>query len=331
MNYKALIVRETKSNQFEKKIELVDESFLHQNEVLIKVAYSGLNYKDALVARGHKGISRNYPTIPGVDVSGIVENDQSGTFKKGDKVLVTGYDLGMNTPGGFAEYVKVPANWIIPLPKELSLKESMIYGTAGVTAALCVYELIEAGISKDKGKILVTGSTGGVGSFAVAILSKLGYDVIASTGKKESHKFLNMLGAKEIIGREDVNDESGRPLLSAKWIGAIDNVGGNTLSTIIASTGQHGAVCSVGLVGNDKLNSTVYPFILRGIKLIGIDSAERQLELKKKVWEHLATDWRPEFLNKMYRIVDLDNVIPEIESILQGNQTGKVLIKVSDV
>ncbi|MDC1068333.1 YhdH/YhfP family quinone oxidoreductase [Candidatus Kapabacteria bacterium] len=326
MTFKALLIEEKSDSTFEKKVRTVSSNILKINDNLIKVHYSSLNYKDALVARGHKGISREYPTIPGVDAIGEIVESKNGSFSRGEIVIVTGHDLGMNTPGGFSEYISVPDNWIIPLPKELSEYETMVYGTAGVTAGICIHEILFNNIKPESGKILVTGATGGVGSMAIAILAKLGYDVIASTGKKESHEFLNKIGAKQIISREEVLADSKRPLNKARWIAAIDNVGGQTLSSIISSTGQHGLVCSIGLVGSDKFSSTVYPFILRGIRLIGIDSAERGLEIKKDIWKHLATDWKPDNLSEMAKTVKLDEIIPEIEKILKGKQMGKIVV-----
>ncbi len=331
--FKALISRENNSldnnkPSFSYDFENVDFNFLKNNEIIIKVHYSALNYKDALVARGHKGIARNYPTIPGVDAAGEVIHSENDNYKVGDKVIVTGHDLGMNTPGGFAEYISVPSSWLVPLPPNLSFKEAMIYGTAGVTAAICVNELIKSDITPDKGKVIVTGATGGVGSMAVGILSKLGYYVIASTGKPEQEDWLKMIGTSEIINRNELEIESNKPLLSSRWLGAIDNVGGKTLENLLKTTGQHGVVCSVGLVSSDTFQTTVYPFILRGIKLIGIDSAERGLEQKLSIWMKLSANWKPKSFHKMYREVNFSDLKNEIELILKGGQIGKVVVKV---
>jgi acrylyl-CoA reductase (NADPH) len=328
-SFAALLVTENSDRSFKREITKRKFSDLPDNDVLIKVHYSALNYKDALSASGHKGISRYFPHTPGVDASGVVESDRSGTFNIGDQIVITGHDLGMNTSGGMAEYISVPATWCVHLPDDLTLKDAMIYGTHGMTAAMSIRELIDVGITPERGKILVTGATGGVGSFAVGILAKLGYEVIASTGKIETHSdYLKKLGASEIIHRDDVLDNSGRPLLSALWVGAIDNVGGHTLTSIINATEQHGAVCIVGLVDNDRVETTVYPFLLRGIKLIGIDSAERSLELKKDLWQHLATDWKPDYFDNMSHTVSLDDIIPEIDKILKGGQVGKVVVDI---
>ncbi|GAB5465506.1 MAG: oxidoreductase [Candidatus Kapaibacteriales bacterium] len=309
-------------------LKTVDKSFFKNNEVQIENHYSSLNYKDALSAKGHTGITRQYPHIPGVDSAGKVISDSSGTYKQAQEVIVTGQDLGMNTYGGFSEFVSVPSEWIVPLPIGLSLKESMMLGTGGITAAICINEIINSGINPDDGKILVTGSTGAVGSTTVAILAKLGYDVICSTGKKESHGFLRSIGASEIISREDVYDESGKPLLKRRWKAAIDTVGGNTLSTIIRSTDHHGVICVVGLVESPELQLNVFPFLQRGVRIIGIDSAERGIELKRRLWRLLATDWKPNCLSKLAREVGLSDLKPEIDTILAGKQVGKVLINI---
>lgn len=328
--FKAIVSRENEDKSFSYGFEEVDFNFLKNNDVLIKVHFTALNYKDALVAKGHKGISRNYPTIPGVDAAGEVVESKDPTFRVGEKVIVTGHDLGMNTPGGFAEYVKVPSDWIVPCPYNLSLKEAMAYGTAGVTAGICVKEIIKADIEPQDGNIIVTGSTGGVGSMAIGILDKLGYNVVAVSGKQDKIDWLKSIGADEVIPREELLVESNKPLLSARWIGAIDNVGGLMLENLIKTTGHHGAICSVGLVSSDKFTSTVYPFILRGLKLIGIDSAERGLEQKLSIWMKLAENWKPLNFSNMYKEVEFDNIIEEIEKIHKGGQIGKVLIKVSD-
>ena len=287
MNYRALIVRETE-NGFTKAVETVDESFLPENEVLIKVEAAGLNYKDALSASGHKGISRNFPHTPGVDAAGKVVDDSTGSFSPGDMVICTSYDLGMNTKGGFAEYIRVPAKWVVKMPAGWTSYQSMVLGTAAYTAALALYKMEMAGQHPGLGPIVVTGATGGVGSMAVNILSKAGYEVWAATGKTSEHSYLKSLGASKILSREDVNDTSSRPLFKPEWAGAIDNVGGTTLSTLIRNCGRNGNVATIGLVDNEKLDLTIYPFILNGVNLLGIDSAETPVDLRQKIWNKLA-------------------------------------------
>lgn len=326
MNYKAFVTEEIGENNFVSSIKNLKIKDLDINDVLIKVEWSSLNYKDGLSARGHKGITRKYPHTAGVDASGVVVRSSDNSYNIGDKVVVTGHDLGMNTNGGFAEYISVPKNWVIPLPKELTLKEAMIYGTAGMTAAQCVNELIKHQITPDRGKILVTGATGGVGSLSVAILGKLGYNVTASTGKIDKIDFIRNIGASEIINRTDVYDTTNKPLLQRKWASAIDVVGGNTLSTIFRSTDYSGIVCVLGLVESAELNTNVYPFLQRGVSLIGIDSAEKPLDLKKFLWDKLSKEWKPDCLDIIYNEVSLLDIAPQIEAILQGKQIGKTIV-----
>ncbi|MFA6570444.1 MAG: YhdH/YhfP family quinone oxidoreductase [Bacteroidota bacterium] len=325
--FQAFVVEEQSDGTFIRNVQTRTTDDLPKGDVLIKVHYSSLNYKDALSANGHKGITRKYPHTPGVDASGIVEHSLTPLFKEGDEVLVTGYDLGMNTAGGFAQYIRVPAEWIVKIPENLTLRKSMFYGTAGFTAGIAISRLQHNGISPEKGKILVTGATGGVGSLAVAMLAKSGYYVVASTGKQEQKEFLMRLGAKEIIGREEVNDKSGKPMLQKRWQGAIDNVGGNTLATIIKSLNTGGVVAVIGLVGSDKLCTTVYPYILRGVSAVGIDSAERPMDERLNIWNRISNEWflqDTEFYTKECNLYTLNQ---ELDLILEGKQTGKVILK----
>jgi len=304
-------------------------SNLKEHGTLIRVHYSSLNYKDALSARGHKGITRKYPHVPGVDASGEIIRTDNPNLRIGDKVLVTGHDMGMNTWGGFAEFINVPSEWLVKLPDTLTTKEAMMIGTGGITSAICIHEIISSGIDKDSGPVLVTGATGAVGSTAIAILAKLGYEVIASTGKVDQTQWLKTLGAEEVIHRSDVYDTTGKPLLPKRWKAAIDTVGGNTLSTVIRSTDHHGVVCVLGLVESPELKINVFPFLQRGIRVIGIDSAERGINIKRTLWEKLASDWKPNNLDLLTREVNLSEIVPEISKILDGKQVGKVLINCS--
>lgn len=323
--YKAYVSKETDQKINVRSIQDLNINDLPDNDVLIKVHYSSLNYKDALSSKGHKGITRNYPHTPGIDASGEVVSDRTGKFKTGEKVIVTGYDLGMNTYGGFGQYIKVPSDWIVPLPSSLSLKEAMIYGTAGFTAGISMFEFENLNITPDKGKILVTGASGGVGSLAVGMLTSAGYNVIASTGKPDTD-FFEALGNPEIISREDVNDDSNRPLLSKRWIGVIETVGGNTLNTTIRSTDHRGVICTMGNVTGDKIDSTVYPFILRGVKLVGIDSASRPMDERLYIWNKIATDWKINNVEKIAKEVTLEELDNEVEKILKGQQKGRVIV-----
>lgn len=324
--FKSLYVTENEG-KFERNIVTRKISELPQGDVLIRVKYSSLNYKDALSANGNKGVTRKYPHTPGIDACGIVEESGSKEFEVGDKVIVTGYDLGMNTSGGFSEYIRVPSDWIVKLPKGLSLKESMYYGTAGFTAALSVYKLIQT-VNTEDGYILVTGGTGGVATIAIKILIKLRYNVVVSTGKVESQKEeLLKLGVIDVIDRSDVDDNSKKPLLRSRWAGVIDTVGGNTLSTAIKTTNYCGAVTTCGNVGGIEFNSSIFPFILKGITLYGIDSVECPMDLRIKIWDLLANEWKSDKLENMVNIVSLEELNEKIDLIIKGNHIGRTVLE----
>ena len=304
---------------------------LPAGDVLIRVAWSSLNFKDALAASGRPGVAKTYPHVPGIDAAGVVVESASSQFKSGDRVIVTGFDQGAGVWGGYAEYVRVPAGWVVPLPPELNLRESMIYGTAGLTAAMSLEALIEQGITPDRGEIVVTGATGGVGSVAVALSSKAGYRVAAVTGKPEAADYLKQLGAHTVLGREEVNDTSNKPLLAARWAGAVDTVGGNTLATIIRSTDRLGCVTASGLVGGIELPLTVMPFILRGVKLVGIDSAQYEIKRRVALWKQMAGPWRPAHLESMVaRTVELEGLDKPVGEILAGKIRGRVLVRIGE-
>jgi acrylyl-CoA reductase (NADPH) len=327
MKFKALIVKET-NGEFIREISTRSVDELPEGDTLIKVRFSSLNYKDALSATGNKGVTRKYPHTPGIDAAGIVEESLSNQFRKGEEVLITGYDLGMNTSGGFAEYVRIPAKWVVKLPGGLSLKESMMLGTAGFTAGLSVYKLQEAGIDRE-GEIVVTGATGGVGSLALGLLSKLGYNVTASTRKKDKDEYLRQLGAKKIINSDELNDKSNKPLLTRKWKGAVDTVGGNILSTVIRSLELGCSVASCGNTLSPEIRMTVYPFILRGVDLLGINSAETPMDLRKIIWQKLAGEWKLDNLEKIITVCSLEKLNDKIDLILEGKITGRVLVDFS--
>ena len=326
ITFKAIRICEVSTGKFEYRIETCSNEILPEGEVLIKVYYSSLNYKDALSASGNKGISRKYPHTPGIDAAGIVEQSFSPAFAPGDEVIVTGYDLGMNTPGGFGGYIRVPAEWVVAKPANLTLRESMIFGTAGFTAALALRRLQRNGQQPESGPVLVTGATGGVGSLSVALLSKAGYDVIASTGKSEETANLQMLGAKSIIGRDEVNDQSGRALLRGRWAGAIDSVGGNTLATVIKSCMVHGSVACCGNVSSTELNTTVFPFILNGVSLLGINSASCPMQERKAIWNLLADAWKVQLPESYITACSLAEMPGWIDMILKGKLHGRVVL-----
>ena len=325
-SFKALIVEETGKDQFVRNIKNKSISDLPAGDVLIRVAYSSLNYKDALSAIGNRGVTRKYPHTPGIDAAGTVEACDSGAFNIGDNVIVTSYDLGMNTSGGFGQMIRVPVEWVVPLPQNLSLKESMIYGTAGFTAGMSVYALTHT-VKPEDGEVLVTGATGGVGSIAVAILNRLSYKVVAVSGKAGAADFLLDLGAARIIGRDYLEDKPNRPLLKGTWAGVVDTVGGGPLVTAIKSTQPWGTITTCGMVASPDLNMTVFPFILRGVRLIGIDSQNCPMQHRRRVWERLATDWKTDQLETICHEVPLVNLSPNIDKILKGGLTGRTVVK----
>jgi len=302
----------------------VDE--LPEGDLLIKVSYSSLNYKDAMSASGMPGVTRNYPHTPGIDAVGEIDSSSSKNFKEGDKVIVTGYDLGMNTAGGFGQYIKVPAEWVTPLPNGLSESESMSLGTAGLTAGLSVHAL-EAyrGNSFEGTKSIVTGATGGVGSIALMLLSKLNSEVTAISGKKDQVNFLSGLGASEVILREDLQEVARKPIGKSLWDLGVDVVSGDVLTMLLTSLTPGGAVACSGLVGGPSFESSIFPFILRGNALLGIDSVEIPLEQKSQIWEKFSSDWKLD-LAELTKEVSLDDLENEIEKILQGNQVGRILV-----
>lgn len=326
--FRALVVEEGEGGKFTRSIKERSVIDLPEGEVLIRVHYSSLNFKDALSATGNKGVTKNYPHTPGIDAAGVVEESSSPQVKPGEEVLVTGYDLGANTDGGYGEYIRVPAGWVVSLPEGFSTRESMIYGTAGFTAALSVYKMEEYGTTPDMGEVLVTGATGGVGSVACAILAKAGYSVVASTGKMDQKEFLTGLGVKEIISRADSADTSGRPLLKGRWAGAVDTVGGDILATAIKSAKQHGVITCCGNVASGELPINVYPFILRGVSLVGIDSAYCPMDERRKVWSKLAGEWKID-LDGIATEVTLGGLDEQIDLILKGGQKGRVVVSLN--
>jgi len=308
-------------------VELAPED-LDPGEVVIRTQYSSVNYKDALAATGAGKIIRRFPCVGGVDAAGVVESSQDARFKPGDEVVVTGYDMGVAHDGGFAEYARVPADWVVMLPNGLSLFEAMALGTAGFTAALAIHRLEQNEVSPDKGKIVVTGATGGVGSLAIQMLAQLGYHVAALTGKDSEHDYLKALGASEIVPRRAIDLNGMRPLESAQWAGALDAVGGSTLAWLTRTMRQNGVIASFGNAGGAELHTTVYPFILRGVRLIGIDSAATAMPLRKEIWGRLASDMRPSRLDLVARTVRFAELPEVCEAMLRGLAHGRAVVKI---
>ena len=324
-NFKAMVVSETADQKFTREIGQKEFSDLPAGELLIEVKYSSLNYKDALSASGNKGVTRKFPHTPGIDAAGVVATSSTSQFGAGDQVIVTGFDLGMNTAGGFGQYISVPASWAVKVPQGMTLKESMAYGTAGLTAALCVMRLMAFGLTKDSGEVLVTGATGGVGSVAVGILAKLGFNVVAATGKTDEKDFLTQLGAKAIISRDEANDTSGRPLQKGRWAGVVDAVGGNILATAIKSAKYGGLVAACGNAMSADLAVSVYPFILRGVSLLGVDSVEVPMNTRLRTWQKLAQDWKLDVSGFVSECA-LEELSPKIDLVLKGGIRGRVVV-----
>lgn len=299
---------------------------LDPGEVVIQTHYSSVNYKDALAATGAGKVIRRFPCVGGVDVSGVVASSADARFTVGEKVLVTGYDMGVAHDGGFAEYVRVPADWVVPLPSDLSLFEAMALGTAGFTAALAIHRLEQNELAPEKGKVIVTGATGGVGSLAICMLAQLGYHVVALTRKDSEHEYLKALGASEILPRGEIDMKSPRPLEKAQWAGALDAVGGDTLAWLLRTTQQDGAVASFGNAGGVELQTTVFPFILRGVKLLGVDSAATAMPLRKQIWQRLAGGLKPrEFAQLTHTVpfAQLPEIFPEM---MRGETRGRAVV-----
>jgi len=324
---KAFVVEKDENGQIISSVKDVEKPVCKENEILIQVEYSSLNYKDALSFTGHSGVTNNFPHITGIDAAGVVINSESPMFKVGQRVIVTGYDLGMNTNGGHAQFVKVPTSWAVKTPEAITNKDIMIYGTAGLTSALSVDELLKNGLKK-QASVLVTGSTGGVGSIAVAILSKLGFKVIALTTKKDKESFLKDIGANEVIFIEDFMQNSNKSMLKENFDAVIDTVGGNILAQAIKQVKYDGIVTCCGLTASYELNTNVFPFILRGVRLIGIDSVECTIEKKQKAWEKLAKEWKINCLDDITKEISLNEIKEAYEKLLSGKAVGRYLVKI---
>ena len=323
--FKAFVVEESDEKSFAGHVRKRNLTDLPEGDVTIRVNYSSLNYKDALSATGNRGVTKTYPHTPGIDAAGYIEESSIGRFKTGDPVICTSYDLGMNTPGGFGQVIRVPADWIVKLPSGLTLRESMIFGTAGFTAGLSVRKLT-ASVKPEQGPVLVTGATGGVGSIAVAILAKLGYSVTAVSGKTDAEVFLRSMGVREIISREAFTKDSSSPLLRPVWAGAIDTVGGEFLATAIKSTMPLGVVTCCGNAASPQLPITVFPFILRGVTLAGVNSQSCPMPIRKEVWGKLADEWKFDRLEDICTEISLEALSEKIPLILKGQLKGRTVV-----
>ena len=321
MKFNAFWVEKTESG-FERSIIERDVDELPEGDVVIDVAYSSLNYKDGLSASGSPGVTRNYPHTPGIDAAGTVAESSSAKFSQGDEVIVIGFDLGMNTSGGFGAKIRVPSDWVVKMPDGLDLRSSMIIGTAGFTAAECIQKLELAGLSKDAGPVLVTGATGGVGSVAVKLLAKMGHEVHAVTGKSDKNDFLVSLGASEVLSRDQIMEGLEKPLLKETWAGVVDTVGGDMLFNALKSLRYGGSLAACGLVGGPGFSATVLPFILRHVNLLGVDSVQLPIGEKEIIWNRLASDWNVD-LSSLEEVLHLDSLSGAIDRILKGEMVGR--------
>ena len=302
---------------------------LDPGEVVIRVKYSTINYKDALSYNGTGKIMRKFPTVAGIDLAGTVESSGDARFRRGDKVIVTGYELGVSHDGAYAEFARVPADWVVRRPESMTAFDAMTLGTAGLTAALAIHRMQHNGLTPDAGPVAVTGATGGVGSVAIEILGKLGYDVVAITGKARESDYLREIGAKEVLLRSSIDLGKIRMLEKSTWAGAIDNLGGDILAWILASSKNAGTVAAVGNAADMKLDTSVAPFILRGVSLLGIDSANAPMSLRQTLWNKLAVEWRPDRVHDQVRTIDFDELPHNFDAYLKGMARGRTVVRVA--
>ncbi|MDQ6661787.1 MAG: acryloyl-CoA reductase [Chloroflexota bacterium] len=327
--FKAFVVNK-KEEGFTATFENLTAADLPNDEVLIRVAYSSVNYKDGLASIPEGKIVRSYPFVPGIDLAGVVAESRDPRFNVGDEVIATSYEIGVSSYGGFSEYARVKADWVVPLPSGLSLQEAMALGTAGFTAALAVYKLEYNGLHPQNGPALVTGASGGLGSIAISILKNLGYTVAASTGKESEHAYLQELGADDILSREETSAESNRSIEKERWAGSVDAVGGTTLAYLLRTARTGGSIASCGNTGGPNFSTTVFPFILRGVNLLGIDSVNCPMQLRRQIWEHLASDYKPQHLLDLIGHEAPFTELPQaLAAILKGEVRGRTIIKVS--
>ena len=326
--FRAFIVNKTE-NDFSAGLGELRGADLPAGEVLVKVAYSGVNYKDGLAVLPEGKVVRNYPMVPGIDLAGVVEESSDARFQAGDEVIVTSYDLGVSHYGGFSEYARVKAEWVVPKPAGLTLKEAMALGTAGFTAALAVHQLEKNGLKPGDGPVIVTGATGGAGSVAISILHNLGYTVTASTGKESVYAYLRGLGANDILDRAVTSAESKRPLEKETWAGCVDAVGGSTLAYLLRTTKYGGSIAAFGNTGGFNFSTTVLPFILRGVNLLGIDSVFCPMELRREIWQQLAGPYKPaQLLSAIGQEISFEELPAALERVLKGEARGHTIIKI---
>jgi acrylyl-CoA reductase (NADPH) len=325
-SFRCLLVHAGEESPELKVVELPDEQ-LPPGEVTVQVHWSSVNYKDALAAAGHPGVVRRLPHVPGIDAAGEVIHSNVPTYRPGQPVLVTGYDLGQGHWGGWSTKIRVPSAWVVALPSGLSAREAMIYGTAGFTAAQCVLALQTQLITPESGEVIVTGASGGVGSLALRLLASLGYNIVAVSGKAEHHQRLLDWGAQQVIDRSDFKDEPNKTMLSARWAGGVDTVGGGMLSRMVKETRYGGCIAACGLVAGAEPQLTLYPFLLRGVSLYGIASADCPYDKRLKVWEQLATQWKLANLQELVSEIDLEDLPAAISKMRRGEAAGRILVR----
>jgi alcohol dehydrogenase len=326
--FQALVVDQCPDGTFRRSVAQRQLSDLPDAELLIQVQYSSLNYKDALSASGHKGVTRCYPHTPGIDAAGIVRRSRNDAYPVGSQVIVTGHDLGTNTSGGLAQYIAVPGDWAVMAPAGLTLRQSMALGTAGFTAAMALSHLEDHGLTPGEGEVLITGATGGVGSLTIALMNRLGYRVVAITGKADFADYLGRIGAADVLDRHEFLAGPDKPLWPGRWAGVVDTVGGPVLAAAIKSVAYGGAVACCGLAASAQLHTTVYPLILRNVRILGVETAQCPLDLRKRLWAKLVDIWMVPHLDAIVREVTLQEVDPVIESLLSGLNHGRVVVRI---
>ena len=326
--FKAFVIDQDENRKVVSRMGTLAAEQLDAGEVTIRVHYSSINYKDALAATGAGKIIRRFPCVGGIDLCGEVVDSADARFKPGDKVIATSFDIGVAHHGGYAEYARVPAGWVVPLPAGLDLFEAMALGTAGFTAALGIVRMEDNGLAPANGPVVVTGATGGVGALAIDMLAQLGYHVVALTGKEAEGDYLTMLGAAEILLRSTIDFDKVRPLEAARWAGAVDNVGGQILHWVLATMKQAGTVASIGNAASFNIDTTVFPFILRGVSLLGVDSGYMGFPTRQRVWDRLATDLKPRHLAAITRTIDFDELPAAFDDFIHGRVKGRTVVRI---
>ena len=326
--FKAFVIDQDENRKVVSRMGMLAAEQLDAGEVTIRVHYSSINYKDALAATGAGKIIRRFPCVGGIDLCGEVVDSADARFKPGDKVIATSFDIGVAHHGGYAEYARVPAGWVVALPAGLDLFEAMALGTAGFTAALGIVRMEDNGLAPANGPVIVTGATGGVGALAIDMLAQLGYHVVALTGKEAETDYLKMLGAAEILLRSTIDFDKVRPLEAARWAGAVDNVGGQILHWVLATMKQAGTVASIGNAASFNIDTTVFPFILRGVSLLGVDSGYMGFPTRQRVWDRLATDLKPRHLAAITRTIAFDDLPAAFDDFIHGRVKGRTVVRI---